>query len=393
MKTFILGILTDIIRDRLKKWLNTITDDTLNFTRKDTIKYKIKRFFIGLMFGLLICGSVSLSFLYTQDLFFHFIKLKTLQDYNRLKGIFSLFGLEFTFTNMLGKFYALHAFIYLVTLITLVYYYFGRSDYNYLVKIKTIETKNNKLRLDKLIYQKQSQYLANLLSSIVLTVDKNFHIKFYNKAYTIYALYREKFNFPNPPIDYGIFQIFYFLREDFLIQLTESFNESDLYVVDKVSQIKEVQIGLKRIKFEFITQPIGNGSPLRVLVLIRDLSFLGDNNGNVEKIEVLKMQLGQPDASGRPRPIPIENSEFLINCDTVILAIGANANPVLTKSIPELKTNKWGYIEVDENGKTNLEGIYAGGDIVTGSATVISAMGAGRTTAKTMSEYLRSKFL
>ena len=105
------------------------------------------------------------------------------------------------------------------------------------------------------------------------------------------------------------------------------------------------------------------------------------------------MQLGQPDASGRPRPIPIENSEFLINCDTVILAIGANANPVLTKSIPELKTNKWGYIEVDENGKTNLEGIYAGGDIVTGSATVISAMGAGRTTAKTMSEYLRSKFL
>ena len=131
------------------------------------------------------------------------------------------------------------------------------------------------------------------------------------------------------------------------------------------------------IEFQFLSNPT---------------RFLGGNNGNVEKIEVLKMQLGEPDASGRPRPIPIENSEYLINCDTVILAIGTNANPILTKSIPELKTNKWGYIEADENGKTNLEGIYAGGDIVTGSATVISAMGAGRTAAKAMNKYLRSKF-
>jgi len=134
----------------------------------------------------------------------------------------------------------------------------------------------------------------------------------------------------------------------------------------------------ERIEFQFLSNPI---------------RFLGDNNGNVEKIEVLKMQLGEPDASGRPRPIPIENSQYLINCDTVILAIGANANPVLTKSIPELKITKWGYIEADENGKTNIEGIFAGGDIVTGSATVISAMGAGREAAKAMNEYLRFKFL
>ncbi|UCC21368.1 MAG: NADPH-dependent glutamate synthase [Promethearchaeota archaeon] len=132
------------------------------------------------------------------------------------------------------------------------------------------------------------------------------------------------------------------------------------------------------IEFQFLSNPV---------------RFLGDNDGNLEKIEVIKMKLGDLDASGRPRPIPIEDSGYLINCDTVILAIGANANPILTKSIPELKTNKWGYIQADEDGKTNLEGIYAGGDIVTGSATVISAMGAGRTAAKAMNEYLRSKFL
>ena len=132
------------------------------------------------------------------------------------------------------------------------------------------------------------------------------------------------------------------------------------------------------IEFQFLSNPV---------------RFLGDHDGVVNKIEVIKMKLGEPDASGRPIPIPIENSEFLIKCDTVIIAIGANANPILTKSIPELKLTKWGYIEADENGKTNLEGIFAGGDIVTGSATVISAMGAGRQAAKAMNEYLRSKFL
>ncbi|UCD00663.1 MAG: FAD-dependent oxidoreductase, partial [Promethearchaeota archaeon] len=125
--------------------------------------------------------------------------------------------------------------------------------------------------------------------------------------------------------------------------------------------------------------------------LINPVRLLGDGDGNLEKIEVLKMELGEPDSSGRPRPVPIENSEFFIKCDTVILAIGTNANPILTKSIPTLKLNKWGYIEADDNGKTNLDGFYAGGDIVTGSATVISAMGAGRIAANAINEYLRAK--
>jgi glutamate synthase (NADPH/NADH) small chain len=132
------------------------------------------------------------------------------------------------------------------------------------------------------------------------------------------------------------------------------------------------------IEFQFLTNPV---------------RFLGDNSGNVEKIEVLKMKLGELDASGRPRPNPIENSEYLINCDTVIIAIGTNANPILTKSIPKLKLTKWGYIDADEEGKTNIEDVFAGGDIVTGSATVISAMGAGRQAAKAMNAFLRSKFL
>jgi len=101
------------------------------------------------------------------------------------------------------------------------------------------------------------------------------------------------------------------------------------------------------------------------------------------------MKLGESDESGRRRPIPIENSEFMIDTDTVILAVGTRANPILTKTIPELRVNKKSYIEIDESGRTNIEDIFAGGDIVTGSATVISAMGAGRKAAKSIDEYLK----
>jgi len=105
------------------------------------------------------------------------------------------------------------------------------------------------------------------------------------------------------------------------------------------------------------------------------------------------MKLGEPDSSGRRRPIPIEGSEFEIKTDTVILAIGTKANPLLTKSIHGLKLNEWGYIITDENGRTSVENIFAGGDIVTGSATVISAMGAGRRAARAIHKYLKSKHL
>jgi glutamate synthase (NADPH/NADH) small chain len=118
--------------------------------------------------------------------------------------------------------------------------------------------------------------------------------------------------------------------------------------------------------------------------------FIGNGDGRVKEIEVIKMELGAPDESGRARPIPILGSEFTISTDLVIIAIGNNANPLLTSTCPQLMLNKWGNIVVDENGKTNIDGIYAGGDIVTGSATVISAMGAGRRAAKAIHKYLKN---
>ncbi len=117
--------------------------------------------------------------------------------------------------------------------------------------------------------------------------------------------------------------------------------------------------------------------------------FIGDDKGRVIGMECLKMELGEPDASGRRRPVPIEGSEFELECDLVIVAVGTGANPILTQSTEGLSLNKWGYIEVDEKtAKTTKKGVWAGGDIVTGSATVILAMGAGRTASDSIHDFL-----
>ena len=101
------------------------------------------------------------------------------------------------------------------------------------------------------------------------------------------------------------------------------------------------------------------------------------------------MELGEPDASGRRRPIPIEGSEFHLETDLVIVAVGSGANPLLTQATPDVNLNKWGYIIADpETGKTTKKGVWAGGDIVTGAATVILAMGAGRKSADSIHNYL-----
>lgn len=128
------------------------------------------------------------------------------------------------------------------------------------------------------------------------------------------------------------------------------------------------------VEFHFLTAPT---------------RFMGNEKGRVVGMEGLKMELGEPDASGRRRPIPIEGSEFEMECDLVIIAVGANANPLLTRSTEGLKLNQWGYIVTDEaTGKTSKKGVWAGGDIVTGSATVILAMGAGRAAANSIHDYL-----
>ena len=117
--------------------------------------------------------------------------------------------------------------------------------------------------------------------------------------------------------------------------------------------------------------------------------FSGDENGRVTGMECLKMELGEPDESGRRRPVPIKGSEFQLECDLAIIAVGAGANPLLTQTTEGLELNKWGYVIADpDTGKTTKQGVWAGGDIVTGSATVILAMGAGRAASNSIHQYL-----
>ncbi len=126
------------------------------------------------------------------------------------------------------------------------------------------------------------------------------------------------------------------------------------------------------IEFNWLTSPI---------------ELLGDANNAVRGMRCIRMELGEPDDSGRRRPVPVPGSEFEIETDMVVFAIGTNANPILGQTA-KLKLNKRGYIETDESLATSIAGVYAGGDIVTGAATVIQAMGAGRTAAKSMKAYL-----
>jgi glutamate synthase (NADPH/NADH) small chain len=119
--------------------------------------------------------------------------------------------------------------------------------------------------------------------------------------------------------------------------------------------------------------------------------ILGNDKGYVIGIENLRYELGEPDESGRRRPVEIPGSEFTLDVDTVIVAIGNGANPLLQQTTLGLQFNKWGNIIVDDNCKTNLEGVYAGGDIVLGAATVILAMGQGRVAAAAINNYLKNK--
>ena len=117
----------------------------------------------------------------------------------------------------------------------------------------------------------------------------------------------------------------------------------------------------------------------------------GDENGRVKSIECIRMELGEPDASGRRAPIEVAGSEFEVEVDTVIMSIGTSPNPLIRRTTSGLEANKRGCLIVDEDMMTTKEGIYAGGDAVTGAATVISAMGAGKIAAAAIDEYLSNK--
>ena len=120
--------------------------------------------------------------------------------------------------------------------------------------------------------------------------------------------------------------------------------------------------------------------------------ILGDDQGNVRGMECVRMELGEPDASGRRRPVEVPGSEFVLDVDCVIMSIGTSPNPLIKSTTKGLETQKWGGIIVEEEtGLTSREGVYAGGDAVTGAATVILAMGAGKTAAKAIDEYISGK--
>ncbi len=130
------------------------------------------------------------------------------------------------------------------------------------------------------------------------------------------------------------------------------------------------------VRFEFLASPV---------------RYLGDENGWVRQMVCQRMELGEPDASGRRRPVPVEGEELTLDVDTVVVAIGTSANPLVPSTTEGLETNRWGYIVADEEtGGTTRPGVFAGGDIVTGSATVILAMGAGRKAARAIHDYVMS---
>ncbi len=160
---------------------------------------------------------------------------------------------------------------------------------------------------------------------------------------------------------------------------------SDVYVLYRRTEVElpareeEVENAMEEgIKFEFLTSPV---------------EILGDEKGNVIGIRCEKMELGEPDESGRRSPVRIENSEFDFDVDVVIMALGTNPNPLIASTTKDLDIDKRNrIITSDDGGETSREGVFAGGDTVTGSATVILAMGAGKDAAKSIDEYIKEKY-
>jgi glutamate synthase (NADPH/NADH) small chain len=140
----------------------------------------------------------------------------------------------------------------------------------------------------------------------------------------------------------------------------------------RVEEVKHAEE--EGIEFQLLTDP---------------LAILSDENRCVQAIRCRKMELGEPDSSGRRKPMPIAGSEFEIPCDVVVEAIGTRANPLLTSTTPDLKLSAKGNIEVDITGMTSMSGVFAGGDIVRGAATVILAMGDGKRAAASIDAYLQ----
>ncbi len=141
---------------------------------------------------------------------------------------------------------------------------------------------------------------------------------------------------------------------------------------------------------EEVENALAEGVSLKELTV--PVRMLGDANGRVRAVECLRAELGEPDASGRRRPVPVEGSEFEVAADTVIVAVSQSPNPLLPRGEPDLKTRKDGRLVVDpETGETSIPGVFAGGDIANDAGTVIAAMGDGKRAAAAIHEYLQHR--
>jgi len=129
----------------------------------------------------------------------------------------------------------------------------------------------------------------------------------------------------------------------------------------------------------------------KFMLLTNPVKIFGDEQGFVKKMECIQMKLGEPDESGRRKPVPVKGSEFTMDVDTVIVAIGQSPNPLVPKTMKGLEVGKHGNIIADDDGRTSVKGVFAGGDIATGAATVISAMGMGKKAATTIDRYIRKE--
>lgn len=157
-------------------------------------------------------------------------------------------------------------------------------------------------------------------------------------------------------------------------QATIVYRRSKVEMPARVEEVKHAEE--EGIEFHFLTAPI---------------KYIGDERGRVKAMECIRMELGEPDASGRRRPIPIEGSEFTMEVDLVVVAIGQSPNPLIPQTTPQIKVGKWGNIEVDwDTMATSMKGVYAGGDIIRGGATVILAMGDARVAAAEIDKYLKT---
>jgi glutamate synthase (NADPH/NADH) small chain len=128
---------------------------------------------------------------------------------------------------------------------------------------------------------------------------------------------------------------------------------------------------------------------VQFMTLHNPVELFGDDKGFVTGVKLIRMELGESDASGRRRPVEVRGSEFLLPIDVIVIAVGTGANPLVQSTTPDMQTDKWGYIIADQQTlRTTKRGVFAGGDIVSGSATVILAMGAGRSAAKSINDYV-----